>query len=48
LNAKKKCGRTSFPSCLVNSVRAMYPDPGQQYTGFVQRSPVFKSKRAKK
>ena len=45
LSTKKKCGRIPLPSCLVSFVRALYPDIDHQYTGFVQRSPVFKRKR---
>ena len=47
LNEKKKVGRKSLPSCVVNKVRTLYPDPNENYTGFQasQKSPVLISKR---
>ena len=42
LYGKKKGGRVCLPSCLVNYIRDLFPD--DNYTGFVNRSPIFKRK----
>ena len=47
LNTKKKSGRVSLPSCIVNFVRDTYPDVNNEYTGYI-KSPIFTKKRLKK
>ena len=49
LGGKKKMGRgvgrSPLPSCLVSAVREKYPDEDEHYTGFLDKSPVFKKRK---